>query len=106
MSDLVTFFQGPDAARVIQLLVLVIIIGGFYSLHASTKAYGGLIGKAIRLLGVGMLFVVVAVIEKVLINLSVIKLTSELSLLHDGLTLLGLFFLGLGFSRLASASKV
>lgn len=106
MNQLEILFQGSEAAKIIQGLVAVIIIGGFFSLYKSTQAYGGLIGKAIRLLGVGMMFIVVAVIEKILINLTIIKLTSTMSLVHDGLTLFGLLFLGLGFSRLAAASKV
>src|SRR4051812_44909907 len=93
-------------AILVQGFVAVIIIGGFYSLYNSTKAYGGLIGRAIRLLGVGMLFVVIAVIEKILINFSIIELTANLSLFQDAMDLLGILFLGLGFSRLASASKV
>jgi hypothetical protein len=90
----------------VQGLVLVIIIGGFYSLYASTKAYGGLIGKAIRLLGVGMLFIVIAILEKVLINFSVLNSSTTLSLLQDGFNLIGVFFLALGFSRLSAAAKV
>ena len=40
----------------IQALILVIIIGVFYNLWSSTKMYGGIIGSAIRLIGIGMLF--------------------------------------------------
>ncbi|HEX5430255.1 MAG TPA: hypothetical protein VFX17_04240 [Patescibacteria group bacterium] len=90
----------------VQGLVIIIVIGGFYSLHASTKAYGGLIGRAIRLLGAGMLFVVIAVIEKFLINFGLLEPTTTLSLVQDCLNLLGVLFLGLGFSRLAAAAKV
>jgi hypothetical protein len=90
----------------VQGLVLVIIIGGFYSLHATTKAYGGLIGKAIRLLGTGMLFVVISVIEKFLLNFAIFEPTVTLSLIQDAMNLLGILFLGLGFSRLAAAAKV
>jgi hypothetical protein len=90
----------------VQGLVTVIVIGGFYSLYASTKVYGGLIGQAIRLLGVGMMFVVIAIIEKILINFAIIPLTPTLSLVQDGFNLLGILFLGLGFSKLAAAAKV
>ena len=90
----------------VQGLVTVIIIGGFYSLYSSTKAYGGLIGKAIRLLGVGMLFVVIAVIEKILINFAIIQATTSVSAAQDIFNLLGILFLGLGFSKLAAAAKV
>lgn len=90
----------------VQGLVVVIIIGGFYSLYASTKAYGGLIGQAIRYLGIGMMFVVIAVIEKILLNFGIIPLSANLSLVQDGFNLLGILFLGIGFSKLAAASKV
>jgi hypothetical protein len=90
----------------VQGLVLVIIIGGFYSLYASTKAYGGLIGKAIRFLGIGMLFIIVGVIEKILLNFAILDSTITFSLIQDGLNLFGVLFLGLGFSRLAAAAKV
>lgn len=90
----------------VQGLVVVIIIGGFYSLYASTRTYGGLIGQAIRLLGIGMLFVVVAVIEKLLLNFAILQPGTFLSLIQDGFNLFGIFFLGWGFSRLASAAKV
>jgi hypothetical protein len=90
----------------VQGLVLVIIIGGFYSLYSSTKAYGGLIGKAIRFLGIGMLFIIIAVIEKILLNFGILHSAITLSLTQDAFNLLGVFFLGLGFSRLAAAAKV
>ena len=90
----------------VQGLVAVIIIGAFYSLYSTTKSYGGLIGKAIRFLGVGMIFVVIAVIEKILLNFGVLQVSANLNFLQDGLNLLGILFLGLGFSRLAAAAKV
>ena len=90
---------------VLQALVVVIIIGVFYNLYATTKVYGGLIGAAIRYLGIGMLLVTVAVIEKVLFNFGIVRATANLSLYQDLLVLIGLFFLGVGFSKLASAAK-
>ena len=90
----------------VQGLVIVVVIGGFYSLHASTKSYGGLIGKSIRLLGTGMLFIVIGIIEKFLLNFGILQATTTLSLVQDGLNLLGILFLGLGFSRLADAAKI
>ena len=91
---------------IIQACIAVIIIGVFYNLWVSTKVYGGIIGSAIRLLGIGMLFVTIAVIERVLINFSIIQTSPDLALAQDVLNLVGLIFLGLGFSKLASATKV
>lgn len=90
----------------VQGLVVVVVIGSFYTLYASTRAYGGLIGKSIRLLGAGMLFIVIAIIEKFLLNFGILQNSTTLSIVQDGLNLVGLLFLGLGFSRLADAAKV
>lgn len=89
----------------IQGLIVAIVIGVFYNLWASTKIYGGLIGKAIRLLGLGMLFIAIAVLERILMNFRIIEGTVNLALGQDILTLIGLFFLGLGFSKLGSVNK-
>jgi hypothetical protein len=90
---------------IVQGFIAVIIIGVFYNLYESTKAYGGLIGTAVRLLGIGMLFITIAVIEKAMLNLGAIPATQTLALFQDIMNLLGLLFLGLGFSKLASATK-
>lgn len=99
-------FQSFSVDLVLQGLLAVIVIGVFYNLYTTTKVYGGIVGKAIRFFGLGMLFVVIAVLEKTLVTLGVLEPTLKLAFLQDVLNLLGLFFLGLGFSRLASAAKV
>ncbi len=95
-----------EANLFIQAFIAIIIIGVFYNLWSSTKMYGGIIGSAIRLLGLGMLFITVAVIERILINFNIIVVSETLALAQDILNLAGLLLLGLGFSKLASASKV
>lgn len=95
-----------QAGLFIQAFIVAIILGVFYNLWVSTRLYGGIIGSAIRLLGIGMLFVSVAVIERILINLSIINPTVNLALAQDAMNLIGLIFLALGFSKLASASKI
>ncbi len=95
-----------EANLIIQGLIAVIILGVFYNLWVSTKVYGGIIGRAIRLLGVGMIFVAIAVIERVLINFSILETSSNISIAQDIMNLIGLIFLGLGFSKLASGTKV
>ena len=90
---------------IIQGCIAAIIIGIFYSLWSSTKAYGGVIGQAVRFLGIGMLFITIAVIERILVNLDVVIVTPNLGLAQDILNLIGLVFLGFGFSRLGSVSK-
>ncbi len=90
---------------IIQGCLAVILIGVFYNLWSSTKIYGGIIGTAIRFLGIGMLFVTVGVLERIIINFNVLQSTPALALIQDILTLIGLIFLGMGFSKLASANK-
>jgi len=95
-----------EISTVVQGLIAVIMVGVFYTLYATTKVYGGLIGRAIRSLGVGMIFVAVGVLERVLLNLSVIESSPNLVLAQDFFSMIGLLFLGVGFSRLAAATKV
>ncbi|MBI2607465.1 MAG: hypothetical protein HYW51_01430 [Candidatus Doudnabacteria bacterium] len=90
---------------VVHGLIFAIMIGGLYNLWHTTKLYGGLIGKAIRLLGIGMLFIVVAVIQEFLLKFGVLNDTTLLALGQDLVTLIGLFFLAIGFSKLASVNK-
>jgi hypothetical protein len=52
-----------------------------------------------------MLFVVIATLEKILINFGIIKGADTFSLIQDALNLVGLLFLGIGFSKLAAAAK-
>lgn len=95
----------PETNIVIQGLMTAIIIGVFYNFWVTSRAYGGIIGKAVRLLGIGLLFITIAVLEKMMVNFSVILQTPNLALIQDVLNLVGLFFLACGFSVLASASK-
>src|SRR5262245_34524193 len=99
------FTQGSELNVIIQGLIAVILIGMFYSLWLTTKAYGGLIGGAVRLLGVGIMLLAISVLEKMLINFGVVMNSDNLQLAQDVLTLFALLFLSLGFKRLASVAK-
>lgn len=101
-----SFFANYQTDILNQALIIIIALGVYYNLWSSTKTYGGLIGKAVRFLGVGMLFIVVAVMERILTNYGVIESSVNLGLAQDILNVLGLVFLGLGFSKLAAATKV
>jgi hypothetical protein len=90
---------------IVQGLIASIIIGMFYIVWVTTRAYGGMIGKSTRFLAFGILFISVSVIEKMLINFNVIKMTTELSLLQDVLNLIGLALLAWGFSKLSAATR-
>ena len=78
----------------------------FYTVWATTRAYGGMIGNSIRLLAFGILFITIAVIEKILINFQIIEDLANASMIQDVLNLIGLALLFWGFKKLASASRV
>lgn len=94
-----------SANMIIQGCIVAVIIGVFYNLMISTQAYGGIVGKSIRLIGIGILFFSLSAIERALVNFSIIHSTFQTGLIQDILSLLGLVFLGLGFSKLASGTK-
>lgn len=95
-----------QANLIIQGCVAVIIVGMFYNIWSSTKVYGGIIGKAIRLFGLGMLFITISIIENLLVTFLIIQNSPELALIQEIMNLAGLVFLGLGFWKLSSANKV
>jgi len=90
---------------VIQVLIAVIIIGMFLNLKHSTEIYGGLIGKAVRLFGLGTLFITLSIIEHLLVTFLVIENSQTIAIAQEIMNLLGLAFLGLGFSQLVAATK-
>ena len=88
--------------NLIQGFMAAIVIGVFHNIWVSARTYGGLIGKGIRYLGIGLLFIVAASIEDLLMSIGAIENTVKLSLTQDILTALGLIFLAWGFSVLSS----
>jgi hypothetical protein len=95
-----------SANLIIQGCIAAVLIGVFYNLMISTKAYGGIVGRAIRLIGIGITFFSLAAIEHALVTFSIIQPTLQSAVLQDAMSLVGLVFLGLGFSKLASGTKV
>jgi hypothetical protein len=91
---------------IIQGMMLAIMIGMFYVVWKTTHAYGGIIGHSIRLLGFGILFISIAVIEKMLVNFAVIEDGPTVSMIQDVVNLVGLALLAWGFKKLATATKV
>jgi hypothetical protein len=100
------FLFESSANLIIQGCMLVILIGVFHNLVVSTKTYGGIVGKSIRLLGIGIIFFALSAIERALVNFAIIEPTFYMGIVEDVMILLGLIFLGFGFSKLASGSKV
>ncbi|OGE73715.1 MAG: hypothetical protein A3C49_00690 [Candidatus Doudnabacteria bacterium RIFCSPHIGHO2_02_FULL_42_25] len=89
----------------IQSLIAIIIIGVFYNLMMSTKLYGGIIGKAVRLIGVATMLVAVASIENVLLKFKIVEHSLTASVFQDLLILVSLVLLGIAFSKLGSVNK-
>lgn len=96
---------GSEVNLIIQSLLVVVMIGVFYNIMVSSRVYGGIIGKAIRLFGVGILFLSLSAIEHALINFSILEPSLNTLIMQNGMTLISLVFLGLGFSKLVSATK-
>ena len=95
---------------ILQGLVLVIIIGVIYSLWETAKAYGGLIGTALKFIGAGILFFIIEAFDRIfgiLVKLSFIDSVTilEPKLVHLIILLVGLLCSGIGFSKLTRAAK-
>ena len=91
----------------VQILFLIIILGVISSLWRTTRAYGGLIGSALRWIGVGMVFFSLESLDRVLGNLSVVNSisTANAEMWHNVILLLGLVFSAIGFSKLTKIAK-
>lgn len=90
---------------IIQGCVAAIIIGMFYNLWISSRQFEGNLGKAFRLFGIGMLFVTIGIIERLLVTFSIINASTNIALWQDLLTVFGLVFFEIGFAKLASSRK-
>lgn len=96
-----------DFAPLIQGLVVVIIIGVIYSLWRTTKTYGGLVGAALKWIGLGMVFFSLEALDRALGNLGFVTLISSnySDIIHNFLLLFGLLCSGIGFSKLTKIAK-
>jgi len=95
---------------ILQILMLIVILGVIYSLWQTTRAYGGLIGGALKWIGVGIVFFTIEAFDRVFGALGSFSIVSSLpfaqpALVHNAILLLGLVFSGLGFSKLTKIAK-
>ncbi len=90
---------------IIYALIAIVIAGVYYNLVQTTKLYGGIIGQAVRLIGVATLCIAIASINNVLLKFNVIRPSLPSSIFQDLLIVISLILLGLAFSKLASVSK-
>lgn len=91
----------------IQGFVVIIMIGAIYSLWQTSRAYGGLVGKGLRWIGLGICFFSLEALDRVLGHLSFVNAFFGINaeVVHYALLLLGLLFSGIGFSVLTKINK-
>ncbi len=95
---------------ILQGFIAVIIIGVAYSLWQTTKSYGGLIGTALKWIGLGIVFFTIEALDRVFetfAGLSVLNIIgfSNPDMVHNLLLILGLLCSGIGFSKLTRIAK-
>lgn len=96
----------------LELLMLVIVGGIVYNLWGTITTFGGKIGEALKLIGLGVLLFSFEAVDKVLEHFELDFVERTLShtgeeIFHDVLKVTGLFFLAWGLSKLSKiyASK-
>ena len=96
-----------DYTLIIQGLVVIVIIGAVYSLWQTTRSYGGLVGAALKWIGLGMLIFAVVSLNRALGDIVIGSIASDFfsEMAENILLLLGLAFSGIGFSRLTKIAK-
>lgn len=95
---------------IVQGFIAVIIIGVAYTLWQTTQAYGGLIGTALKWVGLGIVFFTIESFDRIFGtfgNLSVLDALgfADPVMVHNSLLVLGLLFSGIGFSKLTKIAK-
>lgn len=92
---------------IVQIFVVVIVIGIAHSLWRTTRVYGGLIGGALKWIGLGIVLFALEALDRVLGNLSFVASLAgqNAPLVHDAILLVGLTFSAIGFSRLTKIAK-
>ncbi len=92
-------------------LMLAAVVGVLYNLWRTTRAFGGIIGQGLRMIGLGIVFLSVEALDRVAQSFTDTGIISGLvsynlnTTVHNSIFVLGLFFVALGFIRLSSAVK-
>jgi hypothetical protein len=96
-----------DFELLIQVFVAVIVVGVIYSLWRTTRTYGGLVGAALKWIGLGVVFFSIEGLDRALGNLSVVShlTVTYADPIHDAILIFGLMFSGIGFSKLTKIAK-
>lgn len=113
--------EGEEMARggggfalqvLIQLITLIVVGGILYNLLATVSGFGGLIGKALKFIGAGVLFLSLETLDQ--LSEHIIGYGSENifgegiahNIAHHSATLIGFFFLAWGLMNFAKIVKV
>ena len=91
----------------VQGLIGIIVIGVVYQLWRTNVQFGGQIGSGLRWIGLGLLFFCLEVIDRILGPYSFLGSFSSVSheIMSYLVSLAGLIFAGIGFSKLKRISK-
>lgn len=101
--------EGP--VLFVQLITLVVVGGIIYNLFISMTGFGGVIGSALKMIGLGVLVLAIGTIDEVVEGLTGIGSETIFGeglvhdVFHDGVVLLGFFILGFGLSKLTKFVK-
>jgi len=91
----------------VQILFVLILLGGVYNLWRTAKTYGGLIGRGLKWLGLGIIIFSIEALDRVMGEFSFVDSLTfvDPELAHNFLLLLGLLFSAFGFSVLQKIGK-
>lgn len=94
----------------LELVILLFVGGILYNLWNTITAFGGLIGKALKLVGIGIFLFSFDAVHKVLVHFGVdifeiVFSPSGAEVFHDVVVVVGLFFLAWGLSKMAKIAK-
>lgn len=95
----------------LQLLSLVVVGGIIYNLWVTISGFGGLIGAALRYVGIGVFLLALNTLDEVIEGLTEVGSETLLGngvvhdVVHDGLVLVGFVLLAVGLSKLSKVVK-
>ncbi|MEK9180808.1 MAG: hypothetical protein AAB871_01075 [Patescibacteria group bacterium] len=104
-------FQYNTAQFIWSTLILAITVGVLYNLWRTTLTFGGIIGKGLRMIGLGIVFLSVEALDRVAVAFTDSGIVSSLvsynmtTVVHNSIFVVGLFFVAVGYIRLSSAGK-
>jgi len=93
------------------LLLVFVVIGVLINLWKITRKYGGVIGKGLRLIGTGIVFLAIEAMDRAIQTftaqgvISLIVSDPFIEIAYDLILVLALFFVTLGFVKFYSATE-